>query len=381
MRDVQTFGRAKARMLIVAVLFCTAALFLFPYAVAALYKESSYECVEASVGQACEDNTFGFQSIGTCIAPGTCLALSTVAITGGAILVGKGIVDSIFKGNPQSPNIGTPLTGALRCPSYYQTSTITSDPCAIYVPQTTSSQLPRGISDLLNSSLGAGVQSVSQTLLNPTVARAAAPAVSPSPTIMPLTISGAKGDLYANATGATIQAGVRDAERNAEYAAFFGASVPKNAPPQNFVERMCTGRPWQNPLVANVIPLPIFDDLCVSHGYRAGFPLPPQPPAPVRKQAAVATPIATSTEQMAPPKVDIWTVPPAVPSGARTAIFWNATGVSKCEEKSSDGSWSGDTVSGNSASAPITKETVFAITCLAPDNTKVSNFVRVNVTP
>src|SRR3989344_3762002 len=50
----------------------------------------------------CVDLTFGFPTPGMCVGPTTCLGLGTVAITGVAIGIGKGIVGKILGGGDSS---------------------------------------------------------------------------------------------------------------------------------------------------------------------------------------------------------------------------------------------------------------------------------------
>lgn len=323
----------------------------------------------------CYDVTFGIPTPGMCIGTATCLGLGTVAITGAAIGIGKGIVEGIIKGQPgANVTSGVPAYGG-----YTGYSPYISGGTAAPSP---SSYFSQDISNLLAGIFGG--PGVSATLLAPQVTAPPAPpsGFAPNPPIIPPSTSKTKSDVFVNYTGATIQAGVSDAERNIEFVAFFGANVPRNSNPEIIVARACMARPWQNPLISYVIPYPLFDKLCSARKLAVGVPVPPPPPPPVRKKVAsviAASTAATSTVPVITAKADIWAVPPSVSLGGRTSIFWNASGVVGCDLRSSDGIFSGDTTSGNAASAPISTTTVFAISCLTPENVRVSNSVTVKV--
>jgi len=335
---------------------------------------ASYTYVEGY--RFCYDVTFGIPTPGMCIGTATCLGLGTVAITGAVIGIGKGIVDSVMSGRPEA-NVtsGVPAYGGYTGYSPFVGSG------SGYAPSP-SSYFSQDISNLLSGIFGGG-PSISPSLLPPQIPDPQTPAFAPQPAIIPPSTSKTKSNVFINHTGATIQAGVSDAERNIEFVAFFGANVPRLTDPENVVARHCIVRPWQNPLISYVIPYPIFDKLCQARKLIVGVPLPPPPPRPVKKAAAVPSTLATTTAATSTSviiaKADIWTVPEVVASGERTSIFWNASGVVGCDLRSSDGIFSGDTISGSAASAPITGTTVFAISCLTADDVRVSNSVTVNV--
>ncbi|HEY4514051.1 MAG TPA: hypothetical protein VJH69_01870 [Candidatus Paceibacterota bacterium] len=334
---------------------------------------ASYTYVEGY--RYCYDVTFGIPTPGMCIATATCLGLGTVAITGAAIGLGKGIVEGIMKGQPgANVTSGVPTYGGFTGYSPYISGGTTAPSPSSYFSQ--------DISNLLSGIFGSG-SSISPSLLPPQIPGPQTPAFAPQPAIIPPSTSKIKSDVFVNHTGATIQAGVSDAERNIEFVAFFGANVPRLTDPENVVARHCIVRPWQNPLISYVIPYPIFDKLCNARKMIVGVPLPPPPPPPVKKAAVASAPAtptaATSTTTVILAKTDIWAVPATVASGERTSIFWNASGVVGCDLRGSDGIFSGDTISGSAASAPITGPTVFAISCLTADDVRVSNSVTVKV--
>jgi len=89
----------------------------------------------------CVDLTFGFPTPGMCVGPTTCLGLGTVAITGVAIGIGKGIVGKILGGGDSSgsgiPAGGIPLTGGSKAGcsgTPYISTTPSTDSCAVYIP-------------------------------------------------------------------------------------------------------------------------------------------------------------------------------------------------------------------------------------------------------
>ncbi|MEK7132997.1 MAG: hypothetical protein AAB830_02990 [Patescibacteria group bacterium] len=338
----------------------------------------------AAAGQPCKTTGLWGEVEGTCVTVGVCRAAwyteyaKTLGSGGVAVVTAQILLNfktSLFGGGPTKP--GAPSTGTPQCTGYYRVTVRTSDPCAIYIPPTSSSQLPQNTSSQLLDSLRS--PSIGDALLFQ-ANKVGTP--SPAPVqnqIAPLP-SGAKGGIQLTATGISIQAGVRDVSRNTESAGFFASNVPQNTQPQGFIERICLVRPWQSPLISYSIPASLFDNLCSSKGLRAGV-LPGAAASvtvPVSTQPKAVAPTATSTTPSIALKADIWAVPVSVPFGARTSIFWNAKGVSSCVVSSPDGTLSEKSISGNVATAPLTGPTFFIISCLAPDGSRVNNYVKVN---
>ena len=354
----------------------------------------------------CFDTTFGIKTTeGICTGDNICTPLSTLGIGGGMGDVGLGAVGDWFNSFPGDvaksakgmvvgsflgyiktslfggPTTGSPTTGTPQCTGYYRVTVRTSDPCAIYVPPTPSLQIPQNTSRQLLDALKG--PSVGEALL---VQASKVGTPSPVPTApagqnqTPSPQSGAKGNIQLTSTSATIQAGVRDVARNTESVGFFGSNFSQGAQPKGLVERMCLLRPWQNPQISYGIPTSLFDNLCSSKGLRVGvLPGASTPALPSASAQAKAGAIASSTVPTNPPKVDIWAVPASVAVGSRTSIFWNTKGASSCTLSSSDGNFSAETVSGNSASAPLTGSTFFFISCIAPDGSRANGYVKVNI--
>lgn len=338
---------------------------------------------------------------GVCIGSGICKAERVTTITGQVISVLNDSVMTAFKGlivagitvgikslfgfgNPTT-NQPSVIVNQSPCPSgRYQTGTITADPCAIYIPPS-SSQIPQGTANQLLNSLGA--PKVSDTLLKQATQVQTSnffnPNPAPPPTISPQ--SGAMGDIQLSASGATIQAGALDANANKAVAGFFGAKIIGGGAPQSLVERMCAVRPWQNPLLIARIPAALFDGLCAKQGVRVGLTADATSP-PAQTTAAnppvtlTQTPAATTAPAIAP-EVDIWAVPASVPLGSRASIYWRTKGVASCTETSPDGSFSQNTLSNFSGAStvPITGPTTFTISCLTPNGSHVTDYVTVKV--
>lgn len=198
---------------------------------------------------------------------------------------------------------------------------------------------------------------------------------------------GMSGDIKQGEGGATAVGGSRDTEKNVEVAGFYGSETFGGQQSKGVVAAWCQNRPWASNFLSKITGPTFFDKICERLGYQVGVP--PAPPAPdvtLQQQpksggSATKNPAATTTATTPtiPPKVDIWAVPVSVALGARTSVFWNSQGVSNCTETSPDGGFSHTSVSGGAATQPITHETVFSISCLAPDGTPITDSVTVNL--
>lgn len=198
---------------------------------------------------------------------------------------------------------------------------------------------------------------------------------------------GMSGDIKEGEGGATAIGGLRDTEKNVEVAGFYGTETFGGQQSKGVVASWCQNRPWASNFLSKITGPTFFDSICERLGYQVGMP--PAAPAPettlqqqpksggsATKNSAATT---TATAPTIPPKVDIWAVPVSVAIGARTSVFWNSQGVSDCVETSPDGGFSHSSVSGGASTQPITHETVFSISCLAPDGTPVTDSVTVNL--
>lgn len=282
---------------------------------------------------------------------------------------------------------------------YFQTSDITqlSNPCAQYVAPVSDSITGSSECDALSAALGictedssdgggetgnedaTGTSSVGQSTSSERPPRLASSTSLLFQGLSP--VSGSSGDITTGGGGATAVAGATDAESNVTVAGFYGAE--SGAGGQGLIARWCQSRPWASNFLSSIVPPSFFDGLCSLRGYQVGAPPPPsasysqQPKA--KKPSAPATTAPTTTTPVIPPKADIWASPTSVPLGARTSIFWNASGVTSCKETSSDGSFDQKSFSGGAATVPLTGATTFTIVCVAPDGTEVKDTVRVNL--
>lgn len=365
----------------------------------------------------CQDVTLGiFPVPGTCVAPSVCNATAATAITGTLMGIAKGIgtnlimgaINEALRGDQQSqsssPYSYSSNSGSTGCTRYYRTSTQTNDPCAIYVPATSTSQINQdSVSQLLDSilrrqpstptvvnppkptqpvqTLQDRLLDVSETLFNwysepkPQVTQVTqvTPAVS---IVLPLE---GNGDVRITATHVTIQAHYSNLAANIGAAGFFGASVSNQS-----LERMCLVQPWQNPIVT-IVPKSTFDSLCAGKGLRAGIVAAAATPASAVKPAVTpktTTPAkpATTTPYVAP-AIDIWAVPTTISLGSRTSIYWISKGVSVCTVSSPDGSFRQEGLSNlfGASTVPLSGSTIFSLSCLTPDGVPVTDFVRVTV--
>jgi len=166
----------------------------------------------------CWDMTFGFLTPGMCVAQNVCLGLGTVAITGAAIGIGKGIVGNILGGGNGNSGSGASYPMSLAGGSKYGCSgtpyislTPSTDSCAVYIPTsaTASSTLNLGgapsspsVSSLLfnNTRNSSGTTSISSgagsTLLSPGISGGSA---SPQTSV--------GGQPLANSSGGTSTSG------------------------------------------------------------------------------------------------------------------------------------------------------------------------------
>lgn len=342
----------------------------------------------------------GFVPIyGYCVAKGACKASEVGNITGGFFNVGAQIVVGTIWGGIKNAFVGTPTVSQPsqpQCPTRYRVSVPSSDPCAVYVPPVSTSTL--NMSDALlralgpqsipakppQTSVGNFLLNMAENIVAPMASRA-----SFSPEIFPIE-PGARGDIQLTTTGATIQAGLVDANRNLEVSGFFGAKTLIEAP-ASLAVRMCVVRPWQHAQVSAKIPASIFDAVCSGKGFKTGLPAAAAASgaaAPAKtsgsKLATTTASIATTTAAVpevpsVKPAAAIWASPESVPLGSRTTIIWDSKGVVSCVETSPDGNFNDDRKSGRASTVAIVGPTTFIISCLAPDGSHVTDFVRVNL--
>ena len=330
--------------------------------------------------------------------------------------------DSPPSSPPSTPPTMPGGTGTGCQGSYFQTSDISqiSNPCAQYTPPPISTDIttdtgscsplsetlglctnnPNSCPDVPTVDCGAGNHPVSggkdangcvlKDTCEPDASTTVAPATTPAGRLIVASTTGifvvppggARGDINANPTGATVVGGARDTQGNVEVAGFYGAQTFGGQGSQGLVGAWCKARPWASNFLSKIITPTFFDNICKARGYQVGTP-PPAAPAVVLQQTPkpkVTTATTTTTVTPAvPPKVDIWAVPASVPLGGRTSIFWNTQGVTNCTETSPNGGFNQNSLSGGAATQPITAATTFSISCLAPDGSPVTGSVTVNL--
>ena len=156
---------------------------------------------------------------------------------------------------------------------------------------------------------------------------------------------------------------------------------------------MCAARPWGTSSAATVIPPSFYDSICTARGYKTSAATPASKTgtgagAATSKSTASSSSAKTSATTSSPAKpaaptvpakVYITAVPSSVKLGSRTSIFWNAVGVKSCLITSPDGSFGASTLYGAASTVALTGETVFSIVCIKPDDSQISNFVKVKL--
>lgn len=370
-------------------------------------------------GCPCQDTTNMFTTPGKCVAALKCLATGAPGQNGGmgdlkqALDAIKSIMDMMKGqqgggggGGDQSganPNGTTPGLGG--CAQYYNVTTPSSDPCAVYIPPVSdslnaSSSSAAGdlISSLLNgayvsnntdTSAGAtnssntGTQSQTQTQTQSQTQTTQT--VQATSTAAPAAlVPGVSGDIQYSSENVTVLVNNVDTKAGTQVAGFYGTDA--GGQPTSVITNMCQGRPWATNFLSFIIPSSFFDSLCELRGYKVGTPAAPAPavktvskPVVTKTTTPKPAPVATSTEPYVEPQADIWAVPANVPLGARTTVFWNAKGVSSCQETSPDGSFSQNSLSGGAATVPLSGATTYTISCLTPKGDHITNYVTVNL--
>jgi PKD repeat protein len=247
-----------------------------------------------------------------------------------------------------------------------------------------------------------GTVNVSSSLLNltnGTVNTAAAP-----PPVRRTVQSGTWGDIQILASGVTITAGGHDTDGRTGVAGFYGYNTVPGVTPQDLAKQMCAARPWANSSATSIIPPSFYDSICTTRGYKAGTAAPAsntgsasgtssgsKTTAPsgtastatkasdTKTSAATSTKATTPATPPVPARVFITAVPASIRIGGRTSVFWNAVGVKSCLLTSPDGSFNAKTIYGAASTVALTGETIFSIVCIKPDESQISNYVRVRL--
>jgi len=368
---------------------------------------------------ACGDSTNGFSTSGFCVSstPGICGAQSSSGQNGGmqglqqAMQALQAIQQMLQQmkggggggggGGSSSPSGESTTPGLGGCAQYYNVTTPSSDPCAVYIPPISnalgSTTDTSAANDLISSLLSGSyanqtpftsgttgtTNTSSQAQVTGTNGTPATPSSASSFTGSIVPASGLSGDIQYSTQDVTVLVNNVDTKGNTQVAGFYG--TPAGGQPTSVIASMCSARPWANNFLSFIIPGTFFDSLCTLRGYAVGTPV-VSAPAPTRtssaskpQQGTIVPVAATSTGPYVPPQADIWAVPAAVPLGARTTIFWNAKGVSSCSETSPDGSFTQSTVSGGAATVPLSGATTYSISCVTPSGDHITNYVTVNL--
>lgn len=290
------------------------------------------------------------------------------------------------------------------CFQYYYVSVPSTNPCAIYQPGSSSdllggsSVIQPGVAGDLLAALGgdSGVSGALNTGTGVSISDLIAGGQTNQPqqtqVLQPgSTLTGNQtgqlkdslsGDVKLGLAGATIFANLR--QGLTEVAGFFGGSTFGAGGSQSALSRLCSARPWAaSNFLGKLTPDTFFDALCKRAGYQVGQVQQTGGGGGTQTTTSFTTsqqapvPVATTTGPYIPPEADIRAEPASVRLGSRTYIFWRSQGVSSCEVRGP--SFTQDTLQGAGATVPITGPTIYAITCTAPDGTRVQDSVTVNL--
>lgn len=363
----------------------------------------------------CYDTTNTFGSSGICVAPMKCLAQSTGGPDGFGLDIVKSMLGELMKklmqggggggGGGGGSGTGPDGTGGpTGCGSYVATSDVTQVSTSntggvCYYYQSPVSSLLSGndttngnglsLSEQLNAltdnnanTLTNNNANTSDTLNRQLNARVSTSTPTTTRTILTqgvqgALISGIRGDMQVFGNGVTILAASVDASGNSSTAGFYGASSVTGQP-VNTIVNLCKGRPWSKHMLSYALPPTFFDSLCIMRGYSVGTAPAAAPSVKIVQKVATSS-AATTTAPVLPPKVSIWSVPPTVPLGSRTSIFWTSQGVKDCTITSPDGAFSQTAPAGSASTVALTKTTAFTIACVAPDGKPFTDSVTVNL--
>ena len=345
----------------------------------------------------CFDTVNGIRIDGVCIAPQKCEGRSG----GGAGGIGEQAITSLLGqamqqimgalqgggGGGGSGSGYTPDSSLAGCTDYYQVSTPSTDPCAIYSPSALLDAGSTGSSGIADSLLGAlgspnpsNVSSgILDTIKNVTGTGSSTQENAQAPTPGN---QGLSGDLRVANAGATIFANLR--EGLSEVAGFFGGSTGGVSQALSAAGRLCATRPWEGGIAGASIAPAFFDGICKLSGYQVGAITPTQsgqvrnvPGASSGSNSGNQQPIQFGVASDVPPEADIWAEPASVRLGTRTYIFWRAQGVVSCAATGPN--FSQNSFSGGASTVPISGPTTFSIECLTGASTTISDSVTVQI--
>lgn len=226
-------------------------------------------------------------------------------------------------------------------------------------------------------------QALTSTIYYNDTTSSATPPPSRTPLNQPLSqqlpANGLHGDIRSFGKGVTIYATSRNA--NTVVAGFYGSGSTAG--------RLCQSRPWAKNFLSYVIPAAFFDNICSWAGYPNGAVS-----GSVQggggtgtfggtvRNTSVGAPTPVGGTQYPPgqqPQAKIWARPASVSIGGRTTIFWTSQFVTACTESSSDGNFSGSTVSGGASTVALSGPVTFTIKCRSIDGATISNSTTVTI--
>lgn len=351
----------------------------------------------------CQNTTSGFTTQGICPAAGMCQGVTGASTGGpggaqGALGLTSQLLQlaqQLMKGGGGGGGAGAlPPSSAFPsgCVSTYIVTQPSADPCAIYQPSgllggDLGAQSTSNISDALLNALGGGASSgtggSAATNLGNIISGVGNTSTTTggsqfSGTTTGQLQSGLTGDVRLADAGATVLANLR--QGITEVASFFGGGTFGGGS-QSALTRLCSSRPWSGGgFLASVMPDTFFDGLCRRAGYQVGAVTTTGTPSvsTITTQQPQTTPTVQQPQtNVIPPEADIWAEPPSVRLGARAYIFWTTKGVNTCTVTGP--SFFHNTLSGAASTVSISGASTFSIECTAPDGTKVTDSVTVNL--
>ena len=317
---------------------------------------------------------------------------STVGNSVGGVFRAEGATTSTTTKDQNCPNSNNPYwdqTGS----SQQNVSSNTNGNSNTGAIQNTAAQ---SVSDLFHDLFGDGSDfnsnngSSSTNVVKPTPAPTSTPRATPfvgNPGLIEVN-PGVSGNIEFHDKGATIH--ITRETGGTTVAGFYGSDSA--AAPTGLVQTWCASRPWATNFLSRIIPSGFFDGLCTLRGYAVGI-VPRSPNASrapgvevPRQQQTVTSFTSNPIQPVAKPKpvipagrADIWAVPSSVRLGSRATVFWNAIGVTSCEETSPEGGFTHNTISGGAETVAISGPTTFSISCVTQAGAHITNYTTVNL--
>ncbi len=318
----------------------------------------------------CSDTTSGFVTSGHCLADQKCHGESTGGMAPMLPMIPMPMpkMSMMMMPDPCAAGGATGSSSPAGCGGGYDTGSGSIFDTSAYFNAGTSDS--GSAFDNLNKSTGG----VSNFLVNATAT--AQTDDSGAAPIVPTTTANLTGVIRIGGAGATIVANLKDGV--SEVAGFFGGNALNAIGAASVAGRLCATRPWAQSIISKVIPSAFFDGLCKFGGYQVGI---------ITPQVNVGGTIKIPTTKQKPtipipavagtPSATIWAEPASVRLGTRTYIFWKSVGVIDCTV--SGPNFSHMTLSGGASTVPLSGATTYSIECTAPDGSKVSDLVTVDL--